>query len=329
MPSADAATPTAVAAPRAGEPSAAFTVVICAYTSLRWRELEASVASVLAQTRPVHELLLVIDHDDLLVERARRAFAGVRVVPSDGPRGLSGARNTGVRLARGDVVAFLDDDARADPRWLERLASWYDDPRVVGAGGVVTPEFEAGEPDWLPKELHWAVGGTHTGVPTAVAPVRNNFGSNMSFRREALDEVGGFAPALGRGGSAQVCCEETELSIRVAQRRCDCVVLHVPDAIVSHAVPRERATWGYLLRRSWIEGRSKALVARSVGATSGLASERTYVARVLPRGVARGLRDAARGDGAGLLRAAAIVTSLTATAAGYAYGSATARALAR
>jgi hypothetical protein len=214
----------------------------------------------------------------------------------------------------------MDDDARADQRWLEFLAGWYDDARVIAAGGVLEPEFTAGEPAWLPRELYWVIGGTHLGVPTTVSPVRNPFGSNMSFRREVLDEVGGFAPALGRGGAAQMCCEETELSIRAGHSRRGCLVLHVPDAVVHHSVPPERATWGYLIRRSWVEGRSKALVARSVGTGPGLRSERAYVARGLPLGVARGLRDAARGDSDGLLRAAAIVACLATTIAGYAYG---------
>jgi hypothetical protein len=94
----------------------------------------------------------------------------------------------------------------------------------------------------------------------------------------------------------------------------------VPKAVVSHAVPPERATWSYLIRRSWIEGRSKARVAQSVGMGPGLRSERAYVARVLPAGVLRGLRDGARGDRDGYLRAAAIVASLATTVAGYAYG---------
>ena len=298
----------------------AFTVVICAYTSARWQELANAIESIRRQSLPAAEIVLVLDYDDLLAERARRAFPDVCVVANECSKGLAGARNTGIRHAHGQVVAFLDDDARADPRWLESLAPWYTDPRVVGVGGVVTPDFEAEEPAWLPRELHWVIGGTHRGGPAGVGPVRNPFGSNMSFRREVLDEVGGFTPTLGRGGSAHLCCEETELSIRVAQRRSGSVLLHVPDAVVTHSVPPARTTWGYLIRRSWIEGRSKAMVAHNVGSASGLRTERAYVARVLPAGVARGLRDAVLGDVDGLRRAAAIVAALATTVLGYACG---------
>jgi hypothetical protein len=153
-----------------------------------------------------------------------------------------------------------------------------------------------------------------------VAPVRNPIGANMSFRRDVFDEVGGFTDALGRLGSVPVSCDETELAIRARRRRRGSVVLHVPEARVEHAVPPERVTWRYLVWRCWAEGRSKALVTMSVGAQDSLASERSYVVRVLPRAVGRALRDALRGDRDGLRRAGAIVGALATTLTAYVYG---------
>ena len=71
-------------------------VVICAYTEARWPELVEAVRSIVRQSRPARELVVVIDHNDLLLARARAAFPGARVIPSNGRPGLSGARNTGV-----------------------------------------------------------------------------------------------------------------------------------------------------------------------------------------------------------------------------------------
>jgi hypothetical protein len=87
-------------------------------------------------------------------------------------------------------------------------------------------------------------------------------------------------------------------------------------------VPAARARWGYFRSRCYNEGRSKALVARLVGAHDGLATERSYTLRTLPQGVAGGLADALGGDGAGLLRAGAIIAGLLITAAGYLAGKA-------
>jgi glucosyl-dolichyl phosphate glucuronosyltransferase len=99
------------------------------------------------------------------------------------------------------------------------------------------------------------------------------------------------------------------------------VILYEPSASVQHLVTPERAHWRYFLRRCYAEGLSKAAISRFVGSQSGLSSERSYVAKALPRGVMRGLKDTLSGRGwAGLARAVAIVVGLGATAVGYAVG---------
>ena len=97
-----------------------MTVVVCAYTERRWESLLRAVESLRSQRRVPEQCVVVIDHNEQLLRRARFSLPDdVEVVASDEPQGLSGARNTGVRAATGDVVAFLDDDAEAEPGWLE------------------------------------------------------------------------------------------------------------------------------------------------------------------------------------------------------------------
>src|SRR3954469_5166852 len=167
-------------------------VVICAHTEQRWDELRAALASVRAQTVPAAEVLVVVDHNDALLERAREGLDDdVLVIANDEAKGLSGARNTGTRAARGDVVAFLDDDATAEPQWLGGLLSAYQDPEVIGAGGRIRPRWLGGQPAWFPPEFHWVVGCTYRGMPERRAQIRNPIGANMSARRDLLLEVGG------------------------------------------------------------------------------------------------------------------------------------------
>jgi hypothetical protein len=97
------------------------------------------------------------------------------------------------------------------------------------------------------------------------------------------------------------------------------VVLHLPAARVGHHVSADRMTWRYFRKRCWSEGISKAIVSGLAG-SDALTSERTCVARTLPRGVLRGLRDGARGDSYGLARAGAIVAGTAITALGFARG---------
>ena len=302
-------------------PARAVSVVVCAYTQRRWNTLLDAVASVGRQTQPALETIVVIDHDSDLLERAASTLRDARVIESAGKRGLSGARNTGVTVARGEIVAFLDDDAIADDTWLEELVCGYDDPHVIGTGGVARPRWEGGgAPRWLPQEFYWTIGCSYRGLPTDAAPIRNPIGANMSFRKAVFDRTGGFTSGIGRVGATPLGCEETDLSIRARQAHPGGVVLHVPAARVEHAVPAERLSWAYFRSRCWAEGLSKALVTEEVGSADALSSEWTYTLRTLPTGVLRGLLDVVHGDLTGLRRSGTIVAGLIVTVAGYVRG---------
>jgi glycosyltransferase involved in cell wall biosynthesis len=298
-------------------------VVICAWSERRWKLLEEAIQAACDQTRPAHEVLLVVDHNPELLERARRCFADIRVVANEERRGLSGGRNTGIRHSSGDIVAFLDDDATPRRDWLEHLVAPYRERSVAGTGGAVLPRWEDAAPKWLAPELNWIVGCTYRGLPEGEAPVRNPIGANMSFRRPLFELVGGFTHELARTSAmALVSCDETELSIRIRQVLPGTVVMHVPSAVVDHLVPAERLAARYLLKRCWGEGIAKALVSRNVGRRDALASERNYVLRTLPSAILRELRGALTGDRRGLSRAAVLVCAVTVTSVGYSRGQA-------
>jgi glycosyltransferase involved in cell wall biosynthesis/GT2 family glycosyltransferase len=294
-----------------------ISVVVCAFTSERLDVLSEAIESLRAQTLPPREIVLVIDHAPELLEEARRRWPDLKIVANREQQGLSGARNTGVAEASGDVVAFLDDDAIAQPDWLRHLADAYEDPNVLGAGGAVRPRWVEGKPGWFPPEFDWVVGCTHSGMPRERSPVRNLVGANMSFRREPLREVGGFSHELGRVGTLPVGCEETDLSIRIGQRWPRAEILYDPAAVVDHVVPAARGRLSYFIDRCRAEGRSKAVLTRLVGSQDGLSSERSYVRRTLPLGFLRDLGDALRGELAGLSRAAMILVGLAATTLDY------------
>lgn len=297
------------------------TVVVCAYTERRWDVLLDSLRAAAAQAGPADEVLLVVDHNEGLLRRARAAVpAGVRAVASTGRRGLSGARNTGVAESSRDVVVFLDDDAVPAPGWLEGLLAPFADDGVVGAGGVARPAWQAPRPAWFPEEFLWVVGCTYRGIPEREHAVRNPIGASMAFRVDALRRAGGFSEDLGRVGTLPLGCEETELSIAVAAQHPGSRIVHVPASVVRHHVTPERTRWSYFVSRCWSEGLSKAAVSRLHGAGAALSAERSYTTRVLPAAVVVGVRDALRGDLTGLGRAGAVVAGLAVTAVGYMRG---------
>jgi glycosyltransferase involved in cell wall biosynthesis len=305
-------------------------VVICAHTLDRWDELNRAVESVRNQTRAPREILVIVDNNEPLRERAAREIEGVSVLANAREAGLSGGRMTGAECATAPVICFLDDDAAADPHWLEELLDAYEDPAVLGAGGPVEPLWRAPPPAWFPDEFRWVVGCTYAGMHVRAGRIRNPIGANMSVRADVLRRAGGFTSDLGRrklgfsvsgraafGGKAES-CEETEFCIRAARLHPDCYFAYRPGARVHHAVPVQRMTWSYFVHRCLIEGDAKAVLAGLAGSRDGLGAEGRYVREVLPRAVIRNLMAALRGRTGAARRAGAIVAGLALTAFAYA-----------
>ncbi|HEY2297771.1 MAG TPA: glycosyltransferase [Jatrophihabitans sp.] len=292
-------------------------VVVCAYTERRWDDLHTACTTADEQLHDGDQLLLVVDHNDTLLDRARDLLPGVEVLANTHQRGLSGARNTALEKVTGEIVVFLDDDAVPRAGWLDALRAPYRDPQVFGVGGWAVPAWPHGDrPEHLPPELDWVVGCSYRGLPETAGPVRNLMGCNMSLRREVFDLVGGFDESIGRVGTTPLGCEETQLCIRLRQARPDVELLLEPSAVVDHTVSADRLTWSYLLRRSYAEGVSKALIGTDVG-SDAMTSELAYTRRVLPAAVLRELIRLARGDRGAAGAAVAVPATLAGFGAGY------------
>lgn len=298
------------------------TVVVCVYTEKRLAQIRAALDSIAGQTVAPAQVIVVADHNPALCDRLAAEYPDHEVIPSTFGPGLSGARNTGVERAAGDVVVFLDDDARAQPRWLETLLACYDDDAVLGAGGLVLADWSPpGRPGWLPEEFLWVVGCSYRGQPEVTADVRNPIGANMSFRRSAFDRAGLFDASVGRtfASSRPLGCEETEFSIRLRTLSPGARIRYEPRAAVHHHIDQSRATWRYFLGRCRAEGCSKARVARLAGASAALSSERSYVSHTIMQAARRELSGVfRRGDTRdSLLRLAALSLGTLSAATGY------------
>jgi GT2 family glycosyltransferase len=314
-----------------------ISVIICTYAEGRWDNLIAAISSVQQQILPPSEIIIVIDHNPSLLKRVQECVPGVIAIENREAKGLSGARNSGVAVAQQQVVAFLDDDAIAEPNWIERLVAPYADPIVIGVGGKIEPLWYGKRPPWFPDEFNWVVGCTYRGMPTKDASVRNVIGANMSVRRHVLLASNGFRESFGCNhnntdegvASAHLKWlqhhagdEETEFCIRVTQQGSG-VWVYTPSALIWHHVSSQRVRWTYFLWRCYDEGMGKALLVKLHGLRKGLSSERTYMSNILPRGVTRGLTDALfHHDLTGLARAGSIIIGVTVTTAGYLVGSA-------
>jgi GT2 family glycosyltransferase len=297
-------------------------VVIPCHSMRRWGQLVAAVESVLAQSPRPAQVVVTVDHNAELFVRAKQELTGVTVVANELPCGASGNRNTGIGHTNTPFIVLLDDDAQARPGWLAGLLGPLAEADVMGTGGAIVPRWGRPRPSWFPDEFLWTVAATPV-LPPAAVTVRNVWSASMALRREAFEAAGGFRVGFAPRGDGTG-LEDTDLCLRMT-RSIGGRWVHVPDAVVDHAVPAGRMTLRFLLVRCYREGRGKIEMARLLGGRRLLDLERRYLGRVVALAILRGLGRALRGRGlahaarAGVLllgMAAAVVGVLAALSSG-------------
>jgi glycosyltransferase involved in cell wall biosynthesis len=293
-------------------------IIVSTYTPKRLPDIQRCLASLEKQTRQPAEVLLVLDPKDELVEfYKKRVPASVKIVVSSGV-GLSHARNTGVKQAQGSIVAFIDDDALADPCWLENSMANFENGDVMGVGGFICADWETSRSLWLPEELDWIVGCSYKGLPTKRAEIRNPIGCNMSFRKDVFDQVGYFRTDLGRFGSMLLCNEETEFAIRALRCKPKSKIMYEPSAIVYHRVRRDRERLGYVWTRSFYEGISKAIISFKSKSPTVLSTENSYLKLLIAKSIPRRLKRFYKKNQSSELLA--LLVSLIAVSSGFVVG---------
>jgi GT2 family glycosyltransferase/LmbE family N-acetylglucosaminyl deacetylase len=161
-------------------------VVVAAYNAAE--TLEDCLSSLEKLRYPDYEVIVVNDGSRDATETIARQFP-FRCISTPN-QGISAARNVGMRAARGEIVAYLDSDAKADPDWLHYLAVTFMKSDVAGVGG---PNFVPPEDNWVAQCIYRSP-GRPTQVMLNDQCAEHIPGCNMSFRKSALEEIGGFDP---------------------------------------------------------------------------------------------------------------------------------------
>lgn len=175
-------------------------------------------------------------------------------------KGLSHARNRGIIESRGSIVAFVDDDAAADPNWLSNMEQIFSGSSYYAIGGKVLPVFEKPKPSWLYPGIDMALTILDLGdqITHFEYPSSSPCGTNMAFRKTVFDKVGFFDPELGRIEKKLLSAEEYDLFKRLELSGLDFV--YAPDCIVYHLIPEDRMTKSWIRRRFYYQGYSIALL---------------------------------------------------------------------
>jgi glycosyltransferase involved in cell wall biosynthesis len=268
-------------------PEKGISVIISTYSKDFKDQVIACINSLQKQTLLPNEILLILDNDpDLICFFKSVVPTGVKVLASNG-FGLSNARNAGVKHAKSEIVAFIDDDAVADKDWLRNIFKDYSEPSIVGVGGRVIPLFAGGKSfEWFPEELNWVIGCSYKGQKNSREVIRNPIGCNMSFRRSIFEKVGYFKHDVGRLGKVLLDGEEPEFSMRISKKIPNAKILNEPYAVVLHKVAPKRMTFKYVCKRSFYQGFSKALISETLADNSlNMSTENTYLSYLLTSSV--------------------------------------------
>ncbi|KAF5425191.1 Glycosyltransferase involved in cell wall bisynthesis [Candidatus Methanomarinus sp.] len=235
-------------------------IILCTYDINRYSDFIDAINSLLDQTYTNIEIVVVVDGNrDLhtkIKEYQSNVKRGIEIILNEKNLGLSESRNRGIKIAKGSIMVFFDDDAIADRDWILELVRMYEEYDAIAAGGKLIPLWVGGKMDFLPEEYYWLIGATHRGFADGITEVRNTFGSNISFKTEVLDILGGFRGEMGIKGSGALQGEETEMCERMKQRFGK-GVMYNPDAVVHHKIFSGRMKIRFLLRRAFWQGYSK------------------------------------------------------------------------
>lgn len=236
-------------------------VILCTYN--RAAELAVSLESLrrLATGGAFEHEVIVVDNNSsdgtkAVVERHLEPFRGRLRYVHEAQPGKSWALNTGIREARGRLLAFTDDDVTVPEAWLASLVSAFATFEADCVYGKILPQWMAPKPSWLDASFYGKLALLdHGEEPFIVASDRHRFfGANFALTKDALAAAGGFNPELGPIGNGLGRGEDTELFLKLLTggRR----IVYQPAAVVIHRVPAERMRMDYF--RCWSRGSGKS-----------------------------------------------------------------------
>jgi glucosyl-dolichyl phosphate glucuronosyltransferase len=202
------------------------------------------------------EVVVADDGSAIPVSEVVKDFGiDVTVVRLEGG-GTNVARNAGVKVTTGDVLAFLDDDVAVDPGWASAMLAAFARPDVTGVAGRIVLEYLSPLPPWWRPVFDGYLSAFDLGDEEQELGQLLPYGANCAVRRDAFEEVGGFMAGAGRAAGSLISGGETVFFARL--RALGGKVIYVPEASVVHRQPASRLTRSFLAKRYYAQGATDA-----------------------------------------------------------------------
>jgi glycosyltransferase involved in cell wall biosynthesis len=225
--------------------------------------LAQALESLIQQTlnKRIYEIIVVenvcTDNTNELVRElmAIHPECNITLIHEDVP-GAGHARNKGLKYARGDIVAFMDDDAKAKTDWLETALRCFEEvePKPIGIGGPIFPYYFPPKPAWFKDEYEIRTWGEQ---PRFLNRGEMFSGSNMIFQKNVLEKFGGFDICVEIKGISLILGEECTAFEKMWNSLDEaCLLYYSPKLTVFHAVPNYKISVFYRLKRAFAMGQS-------------------------------------------------------------------------
>jgi glycosyltransferase involved in cell wall biosynthesis len=245
-----------------------LSIIITSYTTERLKDIFELLDSIKSQTYKNIEVIFVAERSKELYEKVKDygdkiGLPGFKVLFNYGEPGLSQARNLGIKHAEGDIIGFVDDDVLLFSDWAQEMVKTYQDDCIIGVTGSAIPLWEDKSMSWFPAEFHWIISCTSWMSFNKVTDIRNVWGHNFSFKKEAFNSCGLFSTKHGfpKGTYEGFLGEDIEFSMRVkavTKKR----IVYNPRVCVRHKIHRYRLTWRFIIKRSYWMGYSRQILHR-------------------------------------------------------------------
>lgn len=219
--------------------------------------------SITIQYDPI-ELIIVVENSLNLAQRLRELKTKANIIYSPKPLGLSNARNLGIKNAKGEYIAFLDDDVKLRPGWSEIIAPTFENnPSILGMTGPVLPSWK-GDHRKFPFSLYWTIG---CDISTEPHYLLGTHGANMVYRREVFDRMQ-FDPNVGgshsSGKKSSLVGEDVDFALKLCQAT-RTKIFYQPKMQVLHKVPTFKLKARYVARYSFYQGQAEARYSSKYG----------------------------------------------------------------
>lgn len=240
-----------------------ISVVICTYNRSKSLEITLKSLKEMSVAQELSWELVVVDNKsddntkDVVEEFRLNSGINVRYV-FEGNQGQSHARNRGVKEAKGEIIAFTDDDVIVDKKWVSNIVKAFEENSISCVGGKILPIWERPCPKWLNQELQGYLALLDYGDLPFYIDKAIIWGANFSVKASMFQKYGQFNPLLGRVGGKLYSQDDTKyvkLLIENGEK-----VLYAPNIIVHHQVPVKRMNKSYFRKWKFDQGELDAII---------------------------------------------------------------------